>query len=106
MLGIQNSIITNFKLIDIRLKSVEIIRLIMSIDAGNSSHLMIENASCRLCIVHRPSFRKFVEGQNVKLKDFWGVIQVATNSKGRQNSSKDQTTPLDETLVDYLLLHA
>ena len=38
-------IITNFKSIDNRLKSVEVIRPIKSINAGNSSYLMIKKAS-------------------------------------------------------------
>ena len=38
-------IITNFKSIDNRLKSVEAIRPIISINAGNSSYLMIKKAS-------------------------------------------------------------
>ena len=44
--------ITNFKSIDNRLKSAEVIRPIKSINAGNSSHLMIKKASCHLHIVH------------------------------------------------------
>ena len=40
---ILKSIITNSKLIDNRLKSAEVIK---SINAGNSSHLMIKKAFC------------------------------------------------------------
>ena len=45
---ILKSIIANFKSIDNRLKSAEVIRLIKSINVGNSSHLMINKASCHL----------------------------------------------------------
>ena len=49
---ILKSVITNFKSIDKRLKSAEVIRPIKSINTGNSSHLMIKKASYHFHIVH------------------------------------------------------
>ena len=46
---IPKLIITDFKSINYRLKSVEVIR---PINAGNSTHLMIKKAPCHFHIVH------------------------------------------------------
>ena len=49
---ILKSIINNYKSIDNWLKSAEVITPIKSINAGNSSHLMIKKASCHFHIVN------------------------------------------------------
>ena len=43
----------------------------------------------------------------MNLKDFWRLHTGGNNFQGeaKQNSSKDQTAPLNESIVHYILLH-